>query len=77
MNTDKPKSTPEKRAGKIPLKRLVLWFLKFCLFMVIWCGGCAFADYKLNLESNAYIMLWGYMVGSVALFVSGIWGRPQ
>lgn len=71
------KPLSEERRGKIPLKRLVIWFVRFCVFMVIWCGGCALADYKFNFDSNAYTMWWGYTVGAVGLLISGLWGRPS
>jgi hypothetical protein len=38
-------------------------------FTVVWVAGVALADFVLEIEANAWSMLWGYVVFSLAQIV--------
>lgn len=50
------------------LKRMVLATVAGAIaFMAVWVAGCALADFVLHLSANSWRMLFGFVVGTIAL----------
>jgi hypothetical protein len=40
--------------------------IRVLVFILIWCAGCALNEYYLKIESMAWVMSYGFAVGSIA-----------
>lgn len=46
------------------------------LGLFTWCLFCFAQEYFINIEDESYIMLYGYMAGTIAVLVfDGLWGN--
>jgi hypothetical protein len=47
--------------------------MKYIIVFVIWLIGCFIADYVFKMESRAYNMLWGFVVGTFAVLCTKLY----
>lgn len=74
MSNDNTESKPEERAGKIPLKRLVIpswpWVAHFFVFVGLWVFFGKIADALGLVTHPGFWMIYGWLICEFSWFVA-------